>query len=151
MSNKVLFTVTSKPSKSNPGRQTVINRVTDKDGTVTDVVMGKLRKPRGTDVGYTAVVVLDGVKTVVGENYATRSQAGHAVFRAFYAEARAAKAAKRAEKAADAEKTREARAAKRVEKAEAKKREERNARRRAQRAAAKVTATEGETEIENAA
>ena len=100
MSQKILFTVKSRPSKENAGRTNVVNTIFDKDGTtvVSSTIIGKLRKVRGAD-GYSAFVLdatATGGRVELEGTFKTRSQAGHAVQRAYFAEDRAAKDAKRA-------------------------------------------------------
>lgn len=100
MSQKILFAVKSRPSKENAGRTDVVNTIFEKDGkTVTSsTVIGKLRKVRGAE-GYTAFVLdttATGGRVELEGTFKTRSQAGHAVQRAYFVEDRAAKDAKRA-------------------------------------------------------
>ncbi len=100
MSQKILFTVKSRPSKENAGRTDVINTIFEKDGkTVTSsTIIGKLRKVRGAD-GYSAFsldTTAPGGRVELEGEFKTRSKAGHAVQRAYFAEDRAAKDAKRA-------------------------------------------------------
>lgn len=92
---KILFTVKSRPSNAKPGRTNVVNRITV-DGVATDTIIGKLRKARGSDGALTAFVLnTDGSRTQLDGTFSTRSGAGHAVQRAFYADERAAKVAAR--------------------------------------------------------
>ena len=94
---KILFTVKSRPSKDKPGRTDVINQTYAKDGASTDTVIGKLRKVRGA-AGYTAFVLDEtaaGKRVELEGEFKTRSKAGHAVQRAYFADARAEKLAKR--------------------------------------------------------
>lgn len=98
---KILFTVKSRPSKDKPGRTDVVNTIFEKDGkTVTSsAVIGKLRKVRGAE-GYSAFVIdttAAGGRVELEGTFKTRSKAGHAVQRAYFADARAEKLAKRVE------------------------------------------------------
>lgn len=94
MANKVFFNVLSRPSKEKAGRTDVLNRET-RDGVTKEVLIGTLTKVRGAE-GYEAFVTdAEGNRTKVDGTFVTRSQGGHAVSRAFYADERAAKAAKR--------------------------------------------------------
>jgi len=89
---KILFVVKDRPSKEKPGRTNVINRVNGDEAT--DTLIGKLRKPRGSD--WLAFVLNgDGSRTQLDGTFATRSQAGHAVQRASQADVRTAKLVKR--------------------------------------------------------
>ena len=90
MANKILFNVISRPSKEKAGRTDVVNRITS-DGSATEAVIGTLTKVRGA-VGYEAFVVRsDNDRVKLDGTFATRSQGGHAVQRAFYADERNAK------------------------------------------------------------
>lgn len=104
MSNKVHFNVISRPTKEKAGRTDVLNMET-RDGVSNDVLIGTLTKVRGSE-GYEAFVIgADDARVKLDGTFATRSQAGHKVFRAFYADERATKVAKReAREVASAEK-----------------------------------------------
>ena len=96
---KILFTVKSRPSKKTVGRTDVINTIFDKDGETvkSSTVIGKLRKVRGV-AGYSAFVLAadaPGGRVELEGTFGTRSKAGHAVQRAYFADARAEKVAKR--------------------------------------------------------
>ncbi len=99
MSQKILFTVKSRPTKEDAGRTDVVNTIFEKDGktVISSTVIGKLRKVRGSE--YSAFVLdatATGGRIELEGTFKTRSQAGHAVQRAYFADARAEKASKRA-------------------------------------------------------
>ena len=104
MPQKITFGLKTRPSAKSVGRTDVINTITDKEGAVVSTeTIGKIQKTRGVDALVASVMNADGSRTQLDGTFTSRSQAGHAVQRAFYAEAKAEKAAaKAAEKAANA-------------------------------------------------
>jgi hypothetical protein len=123
---KVTFDVVSRPTKDVAGVTTVSNVTFDDKGAVAETVqIGTLTTARGTGV-YNAVVNKDGVPPAMRSagTFTSRSQAGHAIQRAYFADERAAREAARADKAeqasADKASAAEARAAAKAEKAAAK-------------------------------
>jgi hypothetical protein len=121
---KVTFDVVSRPTKDVAGVTTVSNVTFDDKGAVAETVqIGTLTTARGTGV-YNAVVNKDGSAVALDGTFTSRSQAGHAIQRAYFADERAAREAARADKAeqaaADKAAAAEARAAAKAEKAAAK-------------------------------
>jgi hypothetical protein len=136
---KVTFIVQARPTLANVG-VTLVNNVTVKsNGDAYVVLMGVVTTARGVDT-YTASLLTGDGEIELGSEFTSRSQAGHAIQRAFQADERAAREAARAAKAeADAKAKAEAKVAR--EKLRAEKAAEREAARAAKaeaRAAAKA-------------
>lgn len=116
MGNKVHFKPLYRPTKAKAGRTDVFNLET-RNGVTNDVQIGTLTKVRGSE-GYEAFVIgADDARVKLDGTFATRSQAGHKVLAAFYADERAAKVAKAAARVTAAEAKKAARIAAKAAKA----------------------------------
>lgn len=148
---KVTFDVVSRPTKEAVGVTNVNNVTFDENGAVAETILiGTVTTARGAGT-YQATLNKDGNSTSLDGDFTSRSKAGHAIQREFFADVREAKAAARAAKAeADAKAKAEAKAERekvRAEKAQA--REQEKAEKAAARAAAKAAKEAAAAEVES--
>lgn len=151
---KVTFDVVSRPTKEAVGVTNVNNVTFDENGAVAETILiGTVTTARGSGT-YQATLNKDGNATALDGDFTSRSKAGHAIQRAYFADVRAAKEAARAAKAeADAQARAEAKLARekaRAEKAAAREQEkaEKAAAKAAAKAAKEAAAAKAESEGE---
>lgn len=107
---KVTFDVVSRPTNEAVGVTNVNNVTFDSEGAVTETVLiGTVTTARGTGT-YQATVNKDGNATSLDGDFTSRSQAGHAIQREFFADVRAEAEQARALKAERAAAERDAKA-----------------------------------------